>query len=190
MPMSFLRFSRNIVATVTLLLAASSVWAGYNIWTNEYTVSKAELQDTLSQQLPKKVDYRGMFQVTVSNPVLSLDAAKNRLTTLVDARIASPLFLKKDINAKVALNSGVKYNAAKRALQLDQPAISQVKIDGNNEQANQEVTSILSEVFAELLKDYPLYTFTEEQLTLKGVRFEPGKITVGEDEVKVEVIQK
>jgi hypothetical protein len=42
----------------------------------------------------------------------------------------------------------------------------------------------------ELLNNYPIYTFTPDQLELKGQRFEPGKITVGANEIKVEVIQK
>ena len=42
-------------------------------------------------------------------------------------------------------------------------------------------------VIKQLLKDYPVYTFKPEELHFGGKEVEPGTITVGKEEVRVEV---
>lgn len=186
----FSRFPRVTTVAPILFFTFTTAWAAYNIWTSEYTLSKAELQQTLAKQFPRNVTYQGIFNVSVANPQIALDAAQNRITTVVDTRIASQLLLAKDITGKIALTSGINYDAGTRSLRLDQPVVTNVNIDGSTQQGNQDIANIANVAVSQLLNNYAIYTFTPEQLALNGQHFEPGKITVGKDTVTVEVIQK
>lgn len=184
------RFPRLVTAAAILFFTLTTAWAAYNIWTSEYTLTKTELQDTLAKQFPRNVNYQSVFKVSIANPQLVLDEANNRITTIVDTKLSSPLLLPQDISGKIALNSGVKYDAPTRSLRLDQPVVSKVDVAGGSEQGNKQITGVADAVVRELLDDYAIYTFTPEQLELKGQRFEPGEITVGKNDIKVAVIQK
>jgi hypothetical protein len=186
----FSRMPRIATIASLLFFTLTTAWAAFNIWTSEYILSKVEVQQALSEKFPRTVNYKGVFKVTVANPVLTLDPEANRLTTTVDTTIASSLLLAKDITGKIALNSGIKYDAQSRALRLDQPVVNDVKVDGQADQNNQDIAAIANLVVGEMLNNYPIYTFTPEQLELKGQRFEPGEITIGKDKITVEVIQK
>lgn len=184
------RFPRVATIAPLLFFTLTTAWAAYNIWTSEYTLTQAELLETLTKQFPRNVNYKGVFKVSVANPQLTLDETQNRITTIVDTNISSDLFLPKAITGKVALNSGVKYDAQTRSLRLDQPVVNKVNVDGNSEQSNQEIAGVTNAVVRELLNNYPIYTFTPEQLELKGQRFEPGEITIGQHDIKVQIVQK
>ena len=54
-------------------------------------------------------------------------------------------------------------------------------------QYREQLNAIGAVVAQQLLKDYPVYTFKPEELRFGGKEVEPGTITVGKDEVRVEV---
>jgi hypothetical protein len=110
-------------------LTALSTCAGYNLWTNEYTFSQKQLQSALARKFPFSKRYM-VFDVNLTNPKLMLDAAANRVTVQVDARIDNPLFQPQTVNGVLALNSGLKYDAPSRSLRLDQPTVERFELSG------------------------------------------------------------
>jgi hypothetical protein len=161
--------------------------AAYNIWTNEYSFTKKELEAAIAPQFPRKLRYMDIFDVTLSNPRLGMDADRNRLSTVVDAQIANPLLLARPVNAALTMSSGVKYDPATRSLRLDAPKVENVDSSDLPPQYAQQLTALGNAAADQLLRDYAVYTFTPEQLQMNGKRFEPGKITVEKDAVKVEI---
>lgn len=177
----------------TLMLSALAMGhalaaeTGYNIWTNEYTVSRQQLQSAIAPQFPRKLRYMDIFDVTLSNPRLGMLPGENRMNTVVDAQIANPLLLQRPVNAVLTLSSAFKYDPATRSLRLDAPKVDKVDSTDLPPQYAQQLTALGNAAADQFLRDYALYTFTPEQLQMNGKRFEPGKITVEKDAVKVEV---
>lgn len=174
-------------ALLATVAAVGSARAAYNIWTSEYTFPQQDLQNAIATQFPRKLRYMEMFDVNLSNPRLSLDAAKNRVITTVDAQIDNKLLMSKPVTGTLALSSALKYDAAARAVRLDAPAVDKVDIAGVPAQYGPQLNAIGNSAAEQILKDYPLYTFKPEQLEMNGKRFEPGAITVLRDGIKVEV---
>ncbi|MDR6394410.1 DUF1439 domain-containing protein [Herbaspirillum seropedicae] len=164
--------------------------SGYNIWTNEYTVSRQQLQNAIAPQFPRKLRYMDIFDVTLSNPRLGMLPADNRMNTVVDAQIANPLLLQRPVNAVLTLSSAFKYDPATRSLRLDAPKVDKVDSSDLPPQYAQQLTALGNAAADQFLRDYALYTFKPEQLQMNGKRFEPGKITVEQDAVKVEIKEK
>ncbi|SOZ26856.1 conserved hypothetical protein; putative exported protein [Cupriavidus taiwanensis] len=179
----------------SLLLAAACVagtapaLAGYNIWTGEYSLTRQELQTELDKRFPATLRYAEVVSVRLSHPRLVLDEASNRITTHVDARLTNTLLPAPPVDGKLALNSGVRYDPARRAVLLDNPTVQQVDVTGMA-QYREQLNAIGAVVAQQLLKDYPIYTFKPEELRVGGKEVEPGAITVGKDEVRVEVKQR
>jgi hypothetical protein len=176
-------------AAIAFSFGSAGAYAGYNVWTGDYTFSRQELQSGVKTRFPRNLRYLDMFEVRLSNPELALDPAANRIITKVDARVSSPLLLAAPIDGVLTINSGLKYDAAARAVRLDRPVVERVDVAGVPAAYAQQMNEIGNAVAAQVLADYPLYTFKPEELQLNGQRFEPGAITVTADGIKVEIRQ-
>ncbi|CAM3284071.1 conserved hypothetical protein; putative exported protein [Cupriavidus taiwanensis LMG 19424] len=187
------RPTRHMRLKRSLLLAAACIaapaFAGYNVWTGEYSLTRQELQTELDKRFPATLRYAEVVSVQLSHPRLVLDEASNRLTTHVDARLTNALLPSPPVNGKLALNSGIRYDPARRAVLLDNPTVQQVDVTGMA-LYREQLNAIGAVVAQQLLKDYPIYTFKPEELRVGGREVEPGAITVGKDEVRVEVKQR
>ncbi|MFJ5383016.1 DUF1439 domain-containing protein, partial [Cupriavidus sp. CER94] len=76
---------RRFLAVALAAAALGTAHAGYNVWTGEYTFTKAELQSAVDKKFPTTLRYGELVSVQLSNPRLVLDQATNRVTTQMDA---------------------------------------------------------------------------------------------------------
>ncbi len=169
------------------MLVAASAWAGYNVWTGDYTFSRQELQDAVDKRFPARLRYAQVLDVQLTHPRLLLDEANNRVTTQMDAQVSNTLLPAPPINGTLSLSSGLRYDPAKRAVLLDNPSVERVQVAGMPAQYSEQLNAIGAVVAQQLLRDYPLYTFKPEELHVAGKDVEPGAITVLADGIKVQV---
>ncbi|MGS0742295.1 DUF1439 domain-containing protein [Glaciimonas sp. GG7] len=172
---------------ITSLTLPTTASAGYNVWTNEYTLPLSDLQTRIEQQFPKRLRYAEVFQVDVSNPRLTLDVAGNRIVTLVNLNVNSNFLLPAPITGTLTLSSGLKYDPLSRAIRLDAPRVDRVNVGGIGAQYTQQLNAIGAVVAEQVLNNYPMYTFKPEELRLGGKTFEPGAITMQADSIVVQV---
>ncbi|MDF3882498.1 DUF1439 domain-containing protein [Cupriavidus basilensis] len=169
------------------MLGAATAWAGYNVWTGEYTFTREELQAAVEKRFPATLRYGQVIDVQLTHPRLVFDGANNRVTTQMDAQLGNTLLPAPPINGTLSLSSALKYDPAKRAVLLDNPSVERVQVSGMPAQYGEQLNAIGAVVAQQLLRDYPLYTFTPEQLRIAGKDVEPGAITVLPDGIKVQV---
>lgn len=184
-----LRMLRASLLAAGIAMLCGAAHAGYNIWTGEYTFSKAELQTAVDKRFPASLRYGELVSVKLSHPRLTLDGETNRVTTLVDAALTNTILPSPPVNGSLAVNSGIRYDATQRAVLLDNPTVEQVQVQGMP-QYNEQLKAIGAVVAQQLLKDYPLYTFKPDELRVNGTEIEPGAITVAPDGIRVQVKQK
>ncbi|MGO4325885.1 DUF1439 domain-containing protein [Cupriavidus sp. 2TAF22] len=169
------------------LLGGASAWAGYNVWTGDYTFSRQELQDAVDKRFPARLRYGQVVDVQLTNPRLVLDDANNRVSTQMDAQVSNTLLPAPPINGTLSVSSGLRYDPARRAVLLDNPAVERVQVSGMPAQYGEQLNAIGAVVAQQVLRDYPLYTFTPEQLHIAGKDIEPGAITVLPDGIQVKI---
>lgn len=184
--------SRRRRAAASLLVAAlatlsGAALAGYNIWTGEYTFTRQELQRAIETRFPANLRYAQVLDVRLTRPRLVLDQAANRITTQVDAQLTNTLLPGPPINGTLALNSGLRYDATRRAVLLDNPVVEQVQVDGVPGEYSPQLNAVGNLVAQQLLKDYPVHTFKPEELLVGGRQVVPGAITVTADGISVKV---
>lgn len=172
---------------VGALVVATTAWAGYNIWSNEYTFSQQQLQTALDSKFPQRFRYAEVFNVGLKNPRLTLNPAQNRVLTRVNVDVTSPLLLAAPLNGTITLSSALRYDKATRAILLDNPTVDSIDFSGVPAQYKPQLSQIGAAVAEQVLKDYPIYTFTRDELRLSGKTFEPGAITVQSEGIAVEI---
>ena len=175
------------LAGAAVLQAPLAAFAGFNFFTNEYTVSRDELQAQVVRHFPVSQRYAQIFTVNLRDPQLSLDAAGNRPAITALMTIGSPLLQPSSVDGVVSVSSALRYDAATRALRLDNPKADRLELQGMTGRDAERLQQIGGLVAQELLRDYALRTFTAEELTVGRKTYEIGEITVQQRDIKVQL---
>jgi hypothetical protein len=175
------------LATGGLAIPALPAFAGFNFFLSEYTATRAELQAQIDKRFPVRQRYAELFTVELRDPRLGLDAPANRAAITARMTIGSALMQPSSIEGVVRLSSALRYDAAARAVRLDQPKADRIELQGLGGGDAQRLQRIGGLVAQELLRDYPLVTFKPEDLTVGRKTYEIGEITVQADDIKVEL---
>ena len=162
-------------------------WAGFNFWNSEYTATRSELQAMIAKQFPRSQRYAEIVTVSLSDPQLGLNAVANRVAITASMSIASPLLRAGQVDGTVALSSALRYDAAVRALRLEQPKAERLELQGVSRSDAERLQQIGGLVAQELLQGQVLRTFTAEELSFGRKTYEIGDITVLADGIKVQL---
>jgi len=165
---------------VTLVACMPTGWTG-----DGYTFSRSQMQDALARKFPFQRRFLGFFDVTLSNPQVSLDPARNRIAIQADAVVESGLF-RQPLTGPLAVSSGLHYDAPTHSIRLDQPTVDRFDLQNVPGGIGPQISSIGSLIAGQLLNDYAVYTFKPEQLKVAGIAVEPGTITVLPEGVHVQ----
>lgn len=147
-------------------------------------MSASQIQQKLNHKLEKPFTVMRAFHVQLSNAQVQLDPATGRVHTTMDASIASDL-LANTATGKASLSGLLKFDAARNAVVLDQPAIDTIQLDGANNQWNGMLQQVAKEMGGKWLSQLVLYEVKPEELTYGGTRYQPTNLRVTADEVQV-----
>ena len=161
--------------------------AGFNFFLSEYTASHDELQAEIAKRFPLTQRYAEIFSVSLHDPRLGLDAAANRAAITARLAIASPLLQPSTVGGVVSISSQLRYDAPALALRLQDPRAERLELEGVTGRDAQRLQNIGAVVAQELLQGYPLRVFKPEELKVGRKTYEIGDITVGQDEIKVQL---
>lgn len=171
-------------------LGAALPWrarAAFDFWASEYTATRSELQAMVARQFPISQRYAEIVSVALSDPHLDLNAAANRAAVTARVSISSVLLRAGQVDGTIALSSALRYDAATRALRLEQPRAERVELQGVSGRDGERLQQIGSLVAQELLQGRVLRTFTAEELSFGSKTYEIGDITVLADGIKVQL---
>jgi hypothetical protein len=129
----------------------------------------------------------GNFHGRLRDPQLGLDARSNRAAITATLTIASPLLAASPVQGMVSVSSALRYDAATRALRLDQPKAERLELQGVEGRDAERLQKIGAVVAQELLQGQVLRSFTADELTVGRKTYEIGDITVQDDGIKVQL---
>jgi len=164
----WLRAALGATLLPALCLPARSARAGFNFFLNEFTATREELQAELARRFPIRRRYA------------------NRATLASRLVIASPLLQPSSVGGRVAVSSGLRWDAEGLAVRLQEPRAEQLRIDGVTGNDAQNLQRIGAAVAQEALQGYPLHTFRPEELRFGLKTYEVQAITIGDDAIKVQ----
>ncbi|MGJ3700913.1 DUF1439 domain-containing protein [Variovorax sp. AFSI2.2] len=186
LPFTSRRWMLRALLGAAALQSPLSALAGFNFFLSEYTATRDELQAQIARRFPVAERYAEIFMVGLRDPQLGLDARSNRAAITATLTIASPLLAESPVQGVVSVSSALRYDAATRALRLDQPKAERLELQGVQGDA-ERLQKIGAVVAQELLQGQVLRSFTAEELTVGRKTYEIGDITVQDDGIKVQL---
>jgi len=162
------------VLVIGLLFAAAGCVSLIGSHDKEVPIFK--LQQALQNKFPFNKRYLDLFDITVSNPTLSLQPDTNRVITAFDARVA-PAFLKQAWQGKLVLSGALKIDATRNAVVLTEPRLENLSLDAATASNTAKLAKLGAQLAEDLLNDTVIYTFKPEEFAMAGMRFAPTKIT-------------
>ena len=187
MPFNSRRWVLRALLGATVLQSPLSALAGFNFFLSEYTATRDELQAQIAKRFPVAERYAEIFMVGLRDPQLGLDARGNRAAITATLTIASPLLAASPVQGVVSVSSALRYDAATRALRLDQPKAERLELQGVQGRDAERLQKIGAVVAQDLLQGQILRSFTAEELTVGRKTYEIGDITVLDDGIKVQL---
>ncbi|OEZ30518.1 DUF1439 domain-containing protein [Variovorax boronicumulans] len=186
-PSLFRRRVLRALLGAAALPAPFAALAGFNFFTNEYTATREELQSQIAKRFPVAERYAEIFMVGLRDPQLGLDGRANRAAITATLTIASPLLAASPVQGVVSVSSALRYDAAARALRLDQPKAERLELQGVEGRDAERLQKVGAVVAQELLQGQILRSFTADELTVGRKTYEVGDITVQDNGIKVQL---
>ncbi|PBI88726.1 hypothetical protein BKP43_35070 [Variovorax boronicumulans] len=186
-PSHFRRRVLRALLGAAALPAPFAALAGFNFFTNEYTATREELQSQIAKRFPVAERYAEIFMVGLRDPQLGLDGRANRAAITATLTIASPLLAASPVQGVVSVSSALRYDAAARALRLDQPKAERLELQGVEGRDAERLQKVGAVVAQELLQGQILRSFTADELTVGRKTYEIGDITVQDNGIKVQL---
>lgn len=182
-----LRFKRQfqelLILTSLILLTLLSGCASL-LPPQEIEIPLSRLQQSVQKNFPFNARYFDLFEVNLSNPVLSLAPASERLVLALDARIQPPL-IKTPWQGELLVSGGLRIDSARRAVILTEPRLENIKLDTATGTYTSRLARLGTQLAEDLIGETVLYTFTPDAFVMAGKRFVPTGITTRKNSLVV-----
>lgn len=147
-------------------------------------MSTAQLQQKLNSKLTKPLTVLKVFHVQLSNALVSMDPASGRIHALMDTSVQSDL-LANTASGKLGVSGLIKFDQARNAVVLDQPAVDSFQLDDANSEWSGLVQQLAKEMGGKWLNQLVLYEVKPEELSHGGQRYQPSDLKVTADGLQV-----
>lgn len=148
----------------------------------EVELPLSRLQREADKRFPMNNRYLDLFDVTLTQPVLSLQPDRDRLVASFDAKVLPP-FVKKPLESRMQVSGRLRIDPKRRAIVLVDPRLDSL---GNFANAGDGMLGKLGVSIAEdFLNNTVLYTFAPDAFTVLGQRFNPTRITTRKNSIMV-----
>jgi len=182
-----LRFKRQfqelLISTSLILLTLLSGCASL-LPPQEIEIPLSRLQQSVQKNFPFNARYFDLFEVNLSNPVLSLEPASERLVLALDARIQPPL-IKTPWQGELLVSGGLRIDSVRRAVILTEPRLENIKLDTATGTYTSRLARLGTQLAEDLIGETVLYTFAPDAFVMAGKRFVPTGITTRKNSLVV-----
>ncbi len=168
---------RSLLLLTLLLAGCASILPMQHV-----EVPLSRLQREVEKRFPVTNRYLELFDVTVSQPVLSLDPENDRLIAAFDTRVLAPL-AKRPMEGRMQVSGALRIDPRRRAIVLVEPRLDSLGRLANGSNGKLGRLGVL--LAEDLLNNTVLYTFAPDAFTLMGQRFTPTRITTRQNSLVV-----
>lgn len=152
-------------------------------------VSGEQIAQKLNEKLALPVSILKVFDVNLSNSLVTFNKATGRMTTTMDTRLNSPL-LNKSLAGKLGISGKLRFDAANSTVVLDEPKIESINFAGADDKISGIVNALANTVGSEMLNGLTLYTVKPEDLKFGGTSYSPKDIVVTDSGLQLTFVPK
>lgn len=143
-------------------------------------VTGEQIAQKLNEKLAVPISLLRVFDVNLSNSLVTFDKASGRVITTMDTKLSSTLF-EQSLAGKLGISGKLRFDAATNAVVLDEPTIDNIHFDGGDKKMNDLINAMAKTVGGEMLNGLTLYTVKPEDLNFGGTQYSPKDMLVTDD---------
>jgi PBP1b-binding outer membrane lipoprotein LpoB len=140
-------------------------------------VTGDQIAQKLNEKMALPISLLKVFDVNLSNSLVTFDKATGRMTTTMDTKLSSQM-LDKTLLGKLGISGKLRFDAATSTVVLDEPKIENINFDGANGKFNEVFSAMAKTVGGEMLNGLTLYTVKPEDLKFGGTTYAPKDMVV------------
>ena len=163
----------RIIILICLVLSGCATFAG----NRTVNVTEAEIQQKLNEKLAIPISLLKVFDVNLSNAIVTFDQSTGRMHTTMNSRLSSTLF-NENMAGKLGVSGHLRFDPATSAIMLDDPIVEQFSFDGASEQYNDLLNAFAKAVGGEMLNGLVLYQVRPEDLSFGNTQYAPKEMVV------------
>jgi len=168
-----MRVNRFLISLIALILVSCATMMG----DRTLTVTGDQIAQKLDEKLALPISLLNVFDVNLSNSLVTFDKATGRIITTMDTKLNSQL-LGKSLVGKLGISGKLRFDAATSTVVLDEPKIDNINFAGTDSKFNNALNAMAQTVGSELLNGLTLYTVKPEDLTFGGTTYTPKDLQV------------
>lgn len=140
-------------------------------------VTGDQIAQKLNEKLAFPISLLKVFDVNLSNSVVTFDKTTGRMMTTMDTKLSSQMF-NKSLAGKLGISGKLRFDAATNTVVLDEPKIENINFDGADSKYNDLFNAMANTVGGEMLNGLTLYTVKPEDLKFGGTTYAPKDMLV------------
>ena len=142
------------------------------------TVPLEQMQQGVDKKFPVRKRLADIVDIQVQSPRLKLLPARNRLGTELDMNVLERVG-GRNYSGLLSLDYGLRFERSDNSVRMTDVRVSGVRLAAVPEPYNSLIAQTLPRLAEQLLADYAVHTFSEQDMSLvSGLGFEPGEIKV------------
>lgn len=165
--------NKVLVGLITILLVACATLGG----DRTVNVTGDQIAQKLNEKLALPISLLKVFDVNLSNSVVTFDKASGRMITTMDIKLSSQL-LEENVAGKLGISGKLRFDAASSTVVLDEPKIENISFNGANGKFNDLFNALAKTVGGEMLNGLTLYQVKPEDLNIHGTQYSPKDMQI------------
>jgi hypothetical protein len=163
----------KLALVLSLMLVACATLMG----DRTVTVSGNQIAQKLNEKLALPISVLKIFDVNLSNSLVTFDKGTGRLKTTMDTKLSSKL-LGQTVVGKLGISGKLRFDAATSAIVLDDPKVEDFDLDGAAGQYREVLSALAKTVGGDMMNGLPLYTVKTADLRVGSTQYMPKSIEV------------
>jgi hypothetical protein len=142
------------------------------------TIAPEQLQQAIGKRFPYQQKLADVLDLKILSPRLALLPEANRIGTELDLNLLERIG-GRTYTGTMALDYGLRFERSDNTVRMTGVRVSSVRLNDVPEPFNGAISRHMPRMAEQLLNNYALHTFTEQDMMLvSGLGFEPGEIKV------------
>ena len=162
---------------ITLLILLTLTSCATMMGDRTVNVTGDQIAQKLNEKLALPISLLKVFDVNLSNSLVTFDKTTGRMTTVMDTKLTSQL-LDKSLAGKLGISGKLRFDDATSTVVLDEPKIESFNLDGAGGKFNELFNALTKTVGGEMLNGLTLYTVKPEDLRIGSTQYSPKDMVV------------
>ncbi len=147
-------------------------------------ITEAQIQQKLNERLSVPFSLLKIFDMNLSNALVTFDKTTGRMHTTFNTHLSSTL-LEEAYDGKLALSGKLRFDAPTQAVILDEAEIEHFELDGMQAKQTEMLNALAKKLGSQMLNGLPLYTVKPQDLTIGNTHYQPKDLLVTDQGLQI-----